>query len=144
QVTTQFRQNMIPGLQAGLTARETPGAGCILPQPMINVRDKLVRLDDLTSHTVRVVARGNLPPADQTLLREALQPLGGVLVLLGVSGHAPAGVIHAVEDVPVLAPWLAQIGRRFVVARPDHYVFGTANSTPETVGLLAALRDALA
>jgi 3-(3-hydroxy-phenyl)propionate hydroxylase len=142
QVKTQFRQNMIPGLQAGLTARETPGAGCILPQPMIDVHDKLVRLDDLTGRTVRVVARGDLPTADQTLLLDALKPLGGVLVLLHASGDAAAGVIRAVEDVPVLAPWLAQIDRRFAVARPDHYVFGTAASTAETISLLDALRDA--
>jgi 3-(3-hydroxy-phenyl)propionate hydroxylase len=144
QIQTQFRQNMIPNLHAGLTAPETPGAGCILPQPMIKVRDKPVRLDDLTGHSVRVVTHGDLPAADQTVLREALQPLGGVLVLLGAIGDSTADVIHAVEDVPVLAPWLAQIDRRFVVARPDHYVFGTATSTAETVSLLVALRDALA
>ena len=144
RVTTQFRQNMIPGLHAGLIARETPGAGCILPQPMIDAGDKLVRLDDLTGRTVRVVVHGDLPAADQTLLLDALQPLGGVLVLLGAGGDSSADVIHAVEDVPVLAPWLAQIDRRFAVARPDHCVFGTAASTTETVSLLAALRAALA
>jgi len=144
QVTTQFRQNMIPGLNAGLIAAQTPGAGSILPQPIISVRDKLVRLDDLTGRTVRVVTRNVLPVADQTLLRELLRPLGGVLVLLGATGDSTADVIPAVEDVPVLAPWLAQIDRRFVVARPDHYVFGTAISTAETVSLLVALREALA
>jgi 3-(3-hydroxy-phenyl)propionate hydroxylase len=144
QVTTQFRQNMIPGLHAGLTACESPGAGCILPQPMIKLRDKLMRLDDLTGRTVRVVTHGDLPASDQTLLLDALQPLGGVLVLLGATGDSTADVIHALEDEPVLVPWLGQIGRRFVVARPDHCVFGTAASLAQTISLLAALRDALA
>jgi 3-(3-hydroxy-phenyl)propionate hydroxylase len=143
QVTTQFRQNMIPDLQAGLIVRQTPGAGSILPQPMVKVQGDIVRLDELTGRAVRVVTTSDLSAADQASLLGALQPLGGVLVLLGAPGDGSAGVIHAVEDVPVLAPWLAQLGQRFAVARPDHCVFGTAGSAAEAVSLLDALRAAL-
>ncbi|HSV70825.1 MAG TPA: bifunctional 3-(3-hydroxy-phenyl)propionate/3-hydroxycinnamic acid hydroxylase [Methylibium sp.] len=144
QVTTQFRQNMIPDVQAGLIAPETPGAGSLMPQPMAIVQGDSVRLDELTGRTVRVVSTGDLPAAEQVALLEALQALDGVLVLLGAPGAGTAGVIRVVEEVPVLAPWLAQQQRRFAVVRPDHCVFGTAASATEATALLEALRHSLA
>ena len=144
QVTTQYRQDMIPGLREGLIVPHSAGAGSILPQPMANVQGDIVRLDDLTGCTVRVVTTIDLPAVDRASLLAALQPLRGVLVLLGKPGDSTASVTHALEDVPVLAPWLAQLGQSFAVVRPDHCVFGTAGSAAEAASLLEALRAALA
>jgi 3-(3-hydroxy-phenyl)propionate hydroxylase len=140
QVTTGFRQDMIPGLANGLIDRDSPGAGAILPQPLVRAGETFVRLDDVTGRSVRVVTTDVLRAAERSALLEALKPLGGVLVELSSPSPHSAGAIHAIEDVPVLAPWLAKLERRFAVVRPDHYVHGTAASADEALGLLARLR----
>ena len=63
-----------------------------------------------------------------------------MLMLLGMPGNGSAGVTYEMKNVPVLAPWLAQLGRRFEVVRPDHCVFSSA---AEALLLLDALRAAL-
>jgi len=144
QVGTRFRQDMIPGLQGGLIDLGTPGAGSILPQPMVLTADGVARLDELTGRTLRVVTAAPLSAVEQQALLDALQPLGGVLVQLGTGEACGAGMVRAVEEPPVLAPWLVQLGQRFAVARPDHCVYGTATTVRDTISMLAALRAAWA
>jgi hypothetical protein len=52
--------------------------------------------------------------------------------------------VDAVEDEGVLGSWLRGLGRPIVVARPDHYVYGTAASAADAAELLTGLRDRLA
>ncbi|HUG21905.1 bifunctional 3-(3-hydroxy-phenyl)propionate/3-hydroxycinnamic acid hydroxylase [Piscinibacter sp.] len=144
RVSTRFRQDLIPGLADGLILRETPGAGAILPQPLVRGGERFVRLDDVAGHGVRVVALEPLAAAERSALLSALEPLAGVLVDLSPPPDGAVGGVPAVEDVPVLAPWLSKLDRRFAVVRPDHCVYGTASTLDEALALLARLRAALA
>ena len=143
-VSTRFRQDLIPGLKEGVIATGSPGAGAIQPQPDIESTDGLSRLDELTRRRFRVIAIGPLSAEEQRVLLAALVDVDGLLVSIGQTGRADSGAIHVTEIQPVLEPWLSQLGRRFAVVRPDHYVHGTATSVDETLGLLLALETQLA
>jgi 3-(3-hydroxy-phenyl)propionate hydroxylase len=140
-VKTILRQDLIPGLSSGLVDRGTPGAGSILPQPMVQTDRFTGRLDDVTGSTVRAVAVEQLAPDERAAVLEALAPLGGVLVQLGESGGREGPLVEAREDDDLLGSWLHAVGRRIAIARPDHYVYGTATSAKETVALLQNLRE---
>ena len=43
----------------------------------------------------------------------------------------------------LMAAWLKGLDQRIAVARPDHYVYGTASSATDAVALLEQLRDRL-
>ncbi|NRF67724.1 bifunctional 3-(3-hydroxy-phenyl)propionate/3-hydroxycinnamic acid hydroxylase [Aquincola sp. S2] len=146
QVSTRFRQDMIPGIADGLIETATPGAGSIVPQPLVRDGERFVRLDDVSGRGVRLVAIEALRPDEVRAARQALAPLGGTLVVLTneMSADVPADgvpVIHAAEDVPVMAPWLAKLERRFALVRPDHCVYGTAASLDEALTLIARLQQ---
>jgi 3-(3-hydroxy-phenyl)propionate hydroxylase len=159
QVGTRFRQDMIPGLTTGLIDTATPGAGSMLPQPLVRHGERFERLDEVAGRGVRLVATDPMSAGERRAARQALAPLGGVLVCLAAGaadsdpeagaaagpGADPAAgtVVHATEDVPVLAPWLAQLGRRFALVRPDHAVYGTASSFDEALTLVARLQQGL-
>ncbi|HSV34714.1 MAG TPA: bifunctional 3-(3-hydroxy-phenyl)propionate/3-hydroxycinnamic acid hydroxylase, partial [Ramlibacter sp.] len=142
-VKTTIRQNLIPGLGDGLIASGTPGAGTILPQPFVHAQGFAGRLDDLTGGTIRAIAMEPLGAADRAALLEALMPLGGVLVQLGTAEAGAGPLVNAREDEGLLAAWLAGLGQRIVVARPDHYVYGTATSAIDAVALLEQFRERL-
>jgi 3-(3-hydroxy-phenyl)propionate hydroxylase len=140
EVTTRFRQDLIPGIEDGLIDRSTPGAGSLLPQPFVDAGGRVARLDDLTGRTVRVVSNVALGADERAVLLDALRPLDGVLVELdGNGGGDAAGVLNASEVDAVLAPWLAKLERTLVVARPDHHVYATAATAAEAVGQVRAL-----
>jgi 3-(3-hydroxy-phenyl)propionate hydroxylase len=154
QVSTRFRQDMIPGLSTGLIEAATPGAGSMLPQPLVRngerSGERFERLDEVAGRGVRLVTTQALSADELRAARQALAPLDGVLVCLGTAAggatkDAAAGdaVVSATEDVPVLAPWLAQLDRRFALVRPDHAVYGTAASLDEALTLVAHLRQRL-
>jgi 3-(3-hydroxy-phenyl)propionate hydroxylase len=142
-VRTLVRQDLIPGLTGGLIDPGSPGAGAALPQPFVHARDRDGRLDDVTGAAVRAVVTGPLADGERTALLAALRPLGGVLVHLGRSGASGDGVVEAVDEDGVLSSWLRACGRRIAIARPDHYVYGTAATATEAVGLLEQLRGRL-
>jgi 3-(3-hydroxy-phenyl)propionate hydroxylase len=142
QVSTRFRQDMIPGLTAGLIDTATPGAGSMLPQPLVRDGERFERLDEVAGRGVRLVTTAALNAHELRAAKEALAPLDGVLVCLA-PGAVDAAVVSTTEDVPVLAPWLAQLGRRFALVRPDHAVYGTAASLDEALTLVAGLQQRL-
>ncbi|WP_171058149.1 hypothetical protein [Modestobacter altitudinis] len=140
----RWGQDLIPGLTSGLIEVGSPGAGSILPQPFVRADGFAGRLDDLTGGVVRAIAVEPLTPGDRALLLDALAPLGGVLVVIGGPAGPEGGAVDAVEDEGVLSSWLRATGQRIVVARPDHYVYGTASSAAYAAELLAGLRNRLA
>ncbi len=145
-VQTTVRQNMIPDLRDGLLALETPGAGTILPQPRVAAAGAaLALLDELTGPCIRVVTTGTLAPAPAAALVAALEPLGGRLVHAGVPGaDLPARVLQVAEADGVLGSWLESLGRGAAVARPDHYVYGTAIDADAALALVRRLDTGLA
>jgi len=144
KVTTRFRQDLIPGLRAGVIEVNSPGAGAILPQPQVQTANGLERLDDLTQCRFRVVALGPLSQDERDVLVAALPELEGRLVEIGHVDSRRDGSFQVVEFQPVLEPWLSELGQRFAVVRPDHYVHGTATSVERTVDLLRSLEAQLA
>lgn len=141
EVKTTVRQNLIPGLGDGLIASATRGAGSILPQPFVHAGGFTGRLDELTGRSVRVVAIEPLTPSDRAALLEALMPLGGVLVQLGEAAPGNGPLVNAVENEDVMRSWLQGLDQRFAVARPDHYVYGTASSATDAVALLEQFHE---
>lgn len=143
EVKTTVRQNLIPGLGDGLIAAATRGSGCILPQPFVHADGFAGRLDDLTGACVRVISTEPLSPVARTALLEALMPLGGVLVQLGESTPGSGPLLNVMEDESVMRSWLEGLGQRFAIARPDHYVYGTAVSATDAVALLEQFHERL-
>ena len=102
------------------------------------------RLDDLTGACVRVISTEPLSPVARTALLEALMPLGGVLVQLGKAAPGSGPLLNVVEDETVMRSWLEGLGgQRFAIARPDHYVYGTAVSATDAVALLEQFHERL-
>lgn len=69
----------------------------------------------------------------------------GPMLLDELTGGAdPSGRSLVVEETePVLGPWLAALGQRLAVVRPDHHVFGTAASIAAGITLIDTLRQHL-
>lgn len=145
QIRTTLRQNMIPDLQSGVLATQTPGAGSLFPQPWVirNGADPVL-LDDLTGPTVRVVVLDALTHPQAVAIEAALGMADARLVALG-QPHAglPDSVLQVQEHSAVVAPWLTQLGMRVALVRPDHYVFGTAATVDGALALITRLRAQL-
>ena len=141
QVKTVLRQDLIPGLTSGLIDSSSPNAGSVLPQPIVHSDSFKGRLDEATGRTVRAVAVEPLRPAERATLLEALAPLGGVLVQLGSTDTDDTSALNIIDDEDIMGAWLRQTGQRIAIARPDHYVYGTAASADEAVVLLKGLDE---
>jgi 3-(3-hydroxy-phenyl)propionate hydroxylase len=126
-VRTAYRQNMIPDLKHGLIADGSPGAGSLLPQPIVRTSTFEGLLDDLVGAGIRVIVRGKLDANRQADLLDTLRGCGGNLVLLGnpVRENDTEG-FWVSEKEPVMSLWLESLGQSVAVARPDNYVYGTA------------------
>ena len=145
-VRTQYRQDMIPGLSAGLMDPEAADAGVVAPQPFLRADGAITRADEITGRGFRLVARVACTPEERHLLSAELQSLGGIALELSEepSGASAPQWIHALEDEPVMGPWLDRIGRSFAIVRPDHYVYATASTASEALEQLKRLRTSLA
>jgi 3-(3-hydroxy-phenyl)propionate hydroxylase len=129
------RQKFIPGLEGGLLHHESDGslkagtgALCIQPWVRSSVTDAWRRLDDLTGPRFILIAISEAWLAclsSQTLT--AWQQLGGVVVVLGTppATALPTEALCVEERDGLLASWLLEHAAHAVVARPDHYVYGT-------------------
>jgi len=133
-IETEYRQNMIPTLTAGLLALGSPLTGALAPQPTVRAKGFEGRLDDLTGGCIRVFVLGLVGPEDKTAYLSLLEPFAGVLVQFGREGPLNVHLLEVMECPPVLKPWLYESGQRIVIVRPDHYVYATARTHDE--GLL--------
>ncbi len=138
-VKTEFRQNMIPKLQTGLIAEPEDQGGELFPQPWVRSKDFAGRLDDLTGSGFRVVVQAAaLSAQEQAAYLAALAPLGGVLVVLGKA--SAAGGVYITEDQPLLSNWFHAHGKVAMVVRPDHYLYGAADSHEQSLEMLQRIR----
>lgn len=150
------RQKFIPGLEAGLLARQadgTPqrGAGQLFVQPRVQTAaGGQQRLDDVTG--ARWLIATATPALLQALDGQTLaqwQALGGAQVVIASPGAAPpdgmpAGTAVTTACDALFADWLQGLDALAVVVRPDHYVYGTAADAAALRDLLRSLTDALA
>ncbi len=137
-VPTTVRQSMLPPLREGLLARGSPGAGETFPQPTVVVDGRTVLLDDVTGPRVRVIVTDRADIHEVRKLTSAAAQIGGVVVVLESGRGTPpdAGCVVVSETEPLIAGWLAALGSVGGIVRPDHVVFGTADSGGALVALL--------
>ncbi|WP_454741981.1 bifunctional 3-(3-hydroxy-phenyl)propionate/3-hydroxycinnamic acid hydroxylase [Cupriavidus necator] len=141
------RQSLIPGLSGGfLSAQASAARGSLFPQPAVRLgTGETGLLDDFTGAGFRIVASDDV---DISVVAQCLgehpwaQALSIRLVQLGPGARQDSGPWMRCEDVSgVLSGWMKAHGCGLVVARPDHYVYGTASTT---AGALALMRELLA
>ncbi len=146
-----IRQSLIPGLSAGLLAgNDTNGVrGTLFPQPLVeNSQGRQGLLDEFTGMSFRLVAAAgtDLAPLQQEINRwndAADRPLAVVRLLEGEDAAAQ-GAHDFREKEGILGNWLSKHACQIVLVRPDHYVFGGADSVAGGAALLKSLRQALA
>lgn len=118
----------MPPLHGGLFTT-TPGAGELLPQPMVRVGDRPpVRLDDLLPDGAVVLAVGPVDPGTD---------LG--LPVLDVAPATASPADPRVRSGEVLPDWFARHGARYAVVRPDRYVHATAATVEAIAGFARRL-----
>lgn len=133
---TQVRQDLFPPIADGLIARRSTsepmrGAGEACPQPRICVEDGSVLLDDLVGHGFALLIDGfDIGETN----RQRASRLEIAVFEFGSDGEG------LTEADGVLRNWLAGLGARAVLVRPDRVVFGLA----EDDGGVATLLDQLA
>jgi hypothetical protein len=132
----------VPGLTAGLIARQAPAAGDVFPQA--RVRGKVEgRFDDVAGRGFMILARGADPA--QTLSEQDLgfwRALDGKFVRLRKAGEDPAlGEIVDVEGR--YTELMDQYGCDVIVKRDDYHIFGAGRSVDDLRGLLSDLREQL-
>lgn len=148
-IKTVPRQDIIPPLVGGLLATRgaTPGGsgtGTLFPQPCVEGPAGPTLLDDLAGTGWRIVTKlptEQLPPG-----LVALAGRIGILVSIPSDEQVyqkAAQRIQADELDGVLARWFERHGCCAAVVRPDHYVYGVADSGPALYQLVAGLAATL-
>jgi 3-(3-hydroxy-phenyl)propionate hydroxylase len=136
-VPVTMRSNFLPALCDGLVVDGSPGAGEIMPQPFVFNGPTRTLLDDLTGARFRAIVSGAVVPEDRLRLKRALDPVKGSVVVLGDPDNNPDASFAECDGV--VSSWLAGLGQTVAIARPDHYVYATAASVQEAVGLVHRL-----
>jgi 3-(3-hydroxy-phenyl)propionate hydroxylase len=143
----RLRQNLIPGLSAGLVDLASTAAGRIAPQPTVHTAaGGAQRLDDVTGPGFRLVAGHRL--AGQLLasptVSAVIEQLDGSVVAVHPAATfddvPPARddrLVTVSDRAGTLDEWFRANGCAAVLVRPDHYVYGTADDV-ESVERLCA------
>jgi 3-(3-hydroxy-phenyl)propionate hydroxylase len=119
------RQDVLPQLETGLLTQHAHSArGALFPQPRLGASNQL--MDEVLGHGWRWVSDAQLaPPTD-----------GAGLTNLQLTENLR-------EAEGVLATWFARHQCHGALVRPDHYVYGVANTTTERDALLQEWQQAL-
>lgn len=145
------RQRFIPGLEAGLIARDAagapaPGAGALFVQPWVRQGGGAwQRLDDvLGSRWAILLLNGGGDaqegPAWSDELDARWQALDGCRLRIAAPGTCEEEGLAVVEERDgLLAAWLNGCGAVAAVVRPDRYVYGAARSALELRCMVQAL-----
>ncbi|MBE7941823.1 MULTISPECIES: bifunctional 3-(3-hydroxy-phenyl)propionate/3-hydroxycinnamic acid hydroxylase [Ramlibacter] len=122
------RQDILPRLEAGLLSRHaSTGRGALFPQPWLRVDAAAARMDAVAGHGWRLVSRGGVQGVDT-----ACWP-GLRVVDLQATPEADG----------VVAGWFQRHGCAAALLRPDHYVYGVAESLEGIEALLHEAQAAL-
>jgi 3-(3-hydroxy-phenyl)propionate hydroxylase len=145
------RQKFIPGLEAGLLARDASGclvagAGALFVQPWVLAPAGRMRLDDAAGAGFLMVATD--AEALGWLNEEHARSwgeIGGVRVLVQgaeVAEAVPNALVLRADD-QLLQDWLSGLGMSVVIVRPDRYVYGGARNPHELQELVEGLCESL-
>lgn len=141
------RQDILPPLTNGFLGKGR-GAGELFPQPWMLTGAGRALMDQVHGHGWRlIVADGAHVPED--VLSMATDRGLRVLRLVTSEGHqsdySDDPREHRLLEVDgVLRDWLKGHSCRFVAVRPDHYVYGTAESADTLRPMLSGLSAGLA
>jgi 3-(3-hydroxy-phenyl)propionate hydroxylase len=128
QAPTVTRQEIVPPLETGLMADITHAAnGTLFPQPWILFPEGPVRLDTLAGHGWRLMLDGRT--GDRETIDLPDMPIR--IVVIGGAGLK--------EQDEVASGWFDGNVCLAAVVRPDHYVYGVAETAKETKKLLDSL-----
>lgn len=132
------RQKFIPGLEVGALACQngtpTLGAGELFVQPWVQQDADWVRLDDVMSTGFWIATTDAVDPAMWRDL-PAWKQMGGSTVAIHneVQSHTAQDVdtLQVVEREGLFAQWMQERQAMAVLVRPDHYVYGIAQTAAE-------------
>ena len=141
------RQDLIPPLECGLLApRAHVANGTLFPQPRVIAGAVAGLLDDLAGSGLRLII-GSSMDARQLQESAALRGIGATLLRICPAGSAapaaPDGVRRLVEVDNIVTAWFARHAAAAVLVRPDHYVYGVADTIDALRELLGAFENDL-
>lgn len=149
QVAVQLRQSLLPGIRHGLVHGGAP-AGTPFPQPLVRRHGDVAprKLDEAVPPGFLLVLRGGadaadtVDPARRTAWDHALAALQARVLCFGEGPGAPSApsvpdALPLREEQGVLAAWFARHACVAALVRPDHVVYGVADSTQAIAALLA-------
>ncbi|WP_185267299.1 bifunctional 3-(3-hydroxy-phenyl)propionate/3-hydroxycinnamic acid hydroxylase [Halopseudomonas xiamenensis] len=135
------RQALIPGLQDGLIADSGP-AGELFPQPQVTNSDgKVDLLDRFTGQTFRLVIASAFPDSRE-LLHNLQHNLNGhdlPITVVQLTDSTPLAPEQFREHHGLLKQWMTERGCQVLLVRPDHYLYGGAESLQDAILLLERL-----
>ncbi|WP_423458948.1 bifunctional 3-(3-hydroxy-phenyl)propionate/3-hydroxycinnamic acid hydroxylase [Ottowia sp. VDI28] len=119
QVQDTPRQDILPCLEEGLLSQRNGTArGTLFPQPWLRTPQGDRRMDEVFGRGWRLV-----------------QVAGGSDEM-GFAGLRRIDLVRAPETEGVVADWMSRHGCIAALVRPDHYVFGVAETQPAIAALL--------
>lgn len=140
-----IRQSLIPGLSAGLIDTRRP-AGELFPQPrVVDHCGEENLLDRFTGQRFRLVLAPGFDEAPALLaaigryLEERALPLA--VVRLSVGDPTREGEYRELDGL--LGQWMRERDCQVLLVRPDHYVYGGAQSVEEALKVFQSCLDGL-
>ncbi len=124
----------LPGITSGIVDADSPQAGLLLLQGIVDDGRGPMLFDDVVGAGFRLVTSAAVPVS--TDVGEWFATIGGAVVTL--DEHSPIR-----DPERHYADWLARHDSIAVLQRPDFAIFGTASNVAEVEALLCNLRDAL-
>lgn len=135
------RQKFIPDLKDGIIAAGSNAAGTLFPQPQVRSPSGAIeRLDDVVppGFTIFTATAETMNWLSQKSAAD-WSAIGGNRVIVTSDGEPHNGVVQFQETDRLFSNWLAANGIEAVVVRPDHYVYGGAETPEELNGLVSDL-----
>jgi 3-(3-hydroxy-phenyl)propionate hydroxylase len=144
-VKPKLRQAFIPGIFDGLILKQVGASGRVFPQPFVEHGEELVRLDDLTQGRPVLMFR-NEPERSTSIECTRFGASIDLALATLASGSAVEDqeLLVVRESESILSSWFEANGCVAALIRPDHYVYGTAETDGESRTLLLAYLEALA
>lgn len=132
-----IRQSLIPGLTCGFIDQQAP-AGELFPQPrVVNASGEEKLLDRFTGQQFRLVVSESFEHTNEliALAEQSLQKHGLSLALVCLTSEQPQDDNQYRELDDVLGKWMTEKNCKVLLVRPDHYVFGGAQTMDEVAAL---------
>jgi 3-(3-hydroxy-phenyl)propionate hydroxylase len=138
------RQDLMPGLEAGLLSRVgNAGRGALFPQPWIETPAGRRRMDDVVGAGLRLVTTAGGVKSRDAIIAKAGE-LGATLVIMADSGSSAADSADLHECDGLVRTWLQRHEAIAALVRPDNYVFGVASDISALLELADEWTEALA